>query len=87
MVKKQDMIYIYLEDWQKRQVKEVTGKDQIKLGISVEGGLIPIYAVYSPGPECRFMWLTNGQKAQILDEAGADCSVIDIKHPSVHKEP
>jgi hypothetical protein len=74
------IVSIYLEDWQVRLIKDVSGQVCHIWDITVEVGPMPLYGVHQPvNPKEKRMYLTTWQKTQLFDEAGFTCNFVEIK--------
>lgn len=74
------VIYLYLEDWQMRMVKDFLGIDCDGMEIPVEHPIVAMYAVYPHKPKeiHKKMYLTDWQMRELKDEAGMTCEFIEL---------
>ena len=73
-------LVIYLEDWQKRMIKDFLGVDcnsyEVEIGTSAVAR--PLYAV--PTDESlKRMYFTDWQMREIRDEIGVVCEFIELQ--------
>lgn len=71
-------IYLYLENWQMRMIKDYLGIDCDAIEIPMQPPIIALYGIPVPHPESKRMYLTDWQIREINKEIGSTCQFIDI---------
>ena len=73
------VVSIYLEDWQRRLVKDAMHEDHTILELPVDDPKIVRYGNHEAiNPATKRMYFTGWQMKQIRDETGAACNFIEI---------
>jgi hypothetical protein len=74
-------LVLYLEDWQKRMIKNELNLDSVcdyyELQIEASANPIPKYGVPTD-PSLKRMYFTDWQIREIRDETGKECEYIEI---------
>jgi len=70
-------VVLYLEDWQKRMVKDFLGADCDTYEVKLEGEPILRYGIPSH-LECKRMYFTGWQMREMKDIAGVCCEFIEL---------
>lgn len=73
-------LVLYLEDWQKRMIKDFLGADCDTYEVPVEDPVVLKYGVPTH-TESKRMYFTDWQIREMRDEAGVVCEFIEL-----HKE-
>ena len=76
-------VVLYLEDWQKRMVKDYLGIDCNKYEVPIGHPTFTKYAVDPPHPELKRLYFTEWQLREMKDIAGVSCEFIEL-HKDVH---
>lgn len=72
-------VVLYLEDWQRRMIKDFVGQDCITWVVPLESGGGVRYRVGTPdNPRVKRMYLTEWQIREIKDEAGEACEYVEL---------
>jgi hypothetical protein len=72
-------VIIYLEDWQRRMVKDFLGVDCHSWDVSVGDASHAKYGVGPPdNPKLKKMYLTDWQIREIKEEAGEYCDYVEL---------
>ena len=82
-----NVVVLYLEDWQKRMIKDFVGTDCDYWEIPIEKPEeskkftpVILYAVVIHQPtEYKKMYLTDWQMRELRDEAGITCDFVELK--------
>jgi hypothetical protein len=78
-------LILYLEDWQRRMVKDFLGVDchtyEVKIGGAAEP--LPPYGV-STDDSLKRMYFTNRQIREMRDEAGVACEFLELHKGQIH---
>ncbi|HEX3030289.1 MAG TPA: hypothetical protein VHT34_13560 [Clostridia bacterium] len=73
------VVYLYLEDWQMRMVKDFLGFDCDGIEIPVVPPIVAMYAVHTHKHTIhKKMYLTDWQMRELRDEAGMTCEFIEL---------
>jgi len=70
-------IVLYLEDWQKRMVKDCLGIDCNTFEVPIEHPVISKYAILTH-PESKRMYFTEWQLREMKDITGVSCEFIQL---------
>jgi hypothetical protein len=75
-----NQIVLYLEDWQKKMIKDYLGVDCESCSVPLDANAPTIfrYGVRSPEPGYKRMYLTEWQIKELRDVAGASCDFIEL---------
>jgi hypothetical protein len=75
-----EIVVLYLEDWQKRMIKDFLGVDCNSWNMSIDDSLKMLYAPAFPHKEIinKRMYLTEWQMRELRDEAGITCDFIEL---------
>ena len=80
------VVVLYLEDWQRRMIKDVYGQDCITWDFPIGNGGGVRYGMGTPGdPRVKRMYFTGWQKREIKGETGEDCDYIELTPGTVVK--
>ena len=90
LIDDKNVVVLYLEDWQKRMIKDFLGADCDYWEVPIEGqkgseAFIPInlYAVVTHKlTESKKMYLTDWQMRELRDEAGITCDFVELTKES-----
>jgi len=76
-----NVVFLFLENWQKRMIKDFLGADCDSWEVPVEEGVKVMYGIPSPNKkiEHKRMYLTDWQMRELRDEAGITCDFIELK--------
>lgn len=70
-------LVLYLEDWQKRMIKDVLGVECNPYEVSLEDPTVLRYGLLIHR-EPKRMYFTDWQLREMRDEAGKECEYIEI---------
>ena len=76
-------VVLYLEDWQKRMVKDFLGIDCDTYEVRIESPSVMEYGVPTH-EELKRMYFTDWQIREMRDEAGIACEFIELKENNIH---
>ena len=74
-------VVLYLEDWQKRMVKDILGVDCDTYEVPIEDPMVPKYFVLphvGTHEGTKRMYFTGWQMREMHDEAGKVCEFIEL---------
>ena len=80
MIIEEKVVVLYLEDWQKRMLKDFLNVDCDSWTLTFEEGLKVMYG--SPvirSVEYKRMYLTDWQMREVRDEIGITCDFVELK--------
>ena len=72
------LVVLYLENWQKRMVKDFLGVDCDVWEVPIESADVFKYGAPFPPSAHKRMYLTGWQMREIRDEAGITCDFIEL---------
>jgi hypothetical protein len=80
MIDGKKVVVLYLEDWQKRMVKDFVGIECDRWVVPVvEGEANTMYRSLVPSnSENKRMYLTDWQMKEVKDEVGATCEFVEL---------
>jgi hypothetical protein len=76
-------VILYLEDWQKRMVKDHLGIDCNSFEVPIGHPAITKYAVPTH-PELKRLYFTEWQLREMKDIAGVSCEFIELHKNVIH---
>jgi hypothetical protein len=76
-------VVLYLEDWQKRMIKDFLGVDCDTYAVSIADPTILRYGVPIHA-ESKRMYFTGWQMREMRDEAGVVCEFIELHKDIIH---
>jgi hypothetical protein len=90
LIDDKNVVVLYLEDWQKRMIKDFLGVecDYWEVPVEEQEGSekftpVILYAVVTHQPtEYKKMYLTDWQMRELRDEAGITCDFVELKKES-----
>ena len=71
-------VVLYLEDWQKRMVKDVLGIDCDTYTVKLEEPMVLRYAVIT-SQDLKRMYFTDWQIREMKDVAGVACEFVELR--------
>jgi hypothetical protein len=78
-------VILYLEDWQKRMIKDFLGVECNTYEVDIEGHPVPIFKYGVPtGEQLKRMYFTDWQIREIKDGAGVSCEFIELHKDVMH---
>ena len=73
-------VILYLEDWQKRMIKDFLEIDCDTWEIPLEGEITALYMSRFPeDTEYKKMYFTDWQMRELRDEAGMTCDFVELR--------
>lgn len=79
------VVMLYLEDWQKRMIKDFLGADCDAWEVTIEEGMKVMYgSPTTPEVEHKRMYLTTWQQKEVRDEIGITCDFVELKKDLVY---
>jgi len=79
------VIVLYLEDWQKRLIKDFLGKECDTWDVPIKEAHNLKYGSPCPPSEHKRMYLTDWQMRELRDLAGVTCDFIELEKGIVLK--
>lgn len=73
-----NVVILYLEDWQRRMIKDFLKVDCDTWEVPVEEANNYKYGVPCPPSEHKKMYLTSWQMRELRDEAGITCDFVEL---------
>ena len=70
-------LILYLEDWQKRMIKDFLGVDCDTYEVAIEDPVVLKYGIPTHG-ETKRMYFTDWQIREMRDEAGVVCEFVEL---------
>jgi hypothetical protein len=78
-------VVLYLEEWQKRMVKDFLGVDCNTYEVKIGGGPVPIIRYGIPtNEELKRMYFTDWQIREMKDVAGVSCEFVELQKGDIH---
>lgn len=74
-----NVVVLYLENWQKRMIKDFLGVECDRWDIPIEEAGNLLYRSPFPESEYKKMYLTGWQMRELRDEAGTNCDFIELR--------
>jgi len=88
MIDGENVIVLYLEDWQKRMIKDFLGVDCDRWDVPI-GMVNTLYSgprgPFPPRSNYKKMYLTDWQMREIRDEAGMTCDFVELTKEIIPK--
>ena len=76
-------LVLYLEDWQKRMIKDFLGKVCDTYEVSIEDPAVWRYGVPTR-KDTKRMYFTDWQIREMRDEAGVVCDFVELHKDIIH---
>ncbi len=77
-------VVLYLEDWQKRMIKDFLGVDCNTYEVSLASGPSVVRYGIPVHEESKRMYFTGWQMREMRDEAGVVCEFIELHRDNIH---
>jgi hypothetical protein len=79
LIDDKNVVVLYLEDWQKRMIKDFLGLECDRWEVLVEDANNFKYGSPFPPSQYKRMYLTDWQMRELRDEAGITCDFVELK--------
>lgn len=74
------VVILFLENWQKRMIKDFLGVDCDSWEVPIEEGIKIMYGSPTMEPvDYKKMYLTDWQMKELRDEAGIICDFVELR--------